>query len=96
MVQDGVPVGTTGGWAQLNLKPTPAWELGGGAGFDDPDDADLAAGSRLRNLALEGHLAWRKAPVVLGLELRHLRTRYAEPTGTLTATHVNLAAGFEF
>lgn len=96
MVRDGVPVGSTGGWAQLNLKPTPAWELGGGAGMDDPDDADLVAGSRLRNVAVEGHLAWRKAPVVLGLEVRHLRTRYAAPTGTLTATHVNLAAGFEF
>ena len=96
MVRDGVPVGATGGWAQLNLRPTPAWERGGGAGIDDPDDADLVTGSRLRNLALEGHLAWRKAPVVLGLEARHLRTRYAAPTGTLSATHLNLAAGFEF
>lgn len=96
MVRDGVPVRTSGGWVQLNLRPVTAWEIGGGGGIDDPDDADLAAASRLRNLALEGHLAWRRAPVVLGLEVRHLRTRYAGPIGTLAATHVNLAAGFEF
>jgi hypothetical protein len=96
MIRDGVPVHTTGGWAQLNLRPAPGWEIGGGGGLDDPDDADLLATSRLRNLSVEGHVAWRKAPAVLGLEVRGLRTRYADPVGTRKATHVNLAAGFEF
>ena len=68
----------------------------GGGGIDDHDDADLNVGSRLRNVSVEGHLLWRKAPVVLGLEVRGLRTRYAAPSGTLGATHFNLAAGFEF
>jgi hypothetical protein len=33
---------------------------------------------------------------VVGVELRHLRTRYREPVGDLTATQVNLGMGFEF
>jgi hypothetical protein len=96
MVRDGVPVHATGGWGQVNLRPSVGWELGGGAGIDDPDDADLGVGSRLRNVAVEGHLHWRKAPVVLGFEVRKLRTRYAAPVGTLGATHLNFAVGFEF
>ena len=96
MVVDGVPVRTVGGWAQLNLRPTEQWEIGGGGGIDDPDDEDLGDVSRLRNLAIEGHVTWRKLPAVVGLEVRHLRTRYREPLGDLTATHINLGMGFEF
>ena len=96
MVRDGVPVRTSGGWVQLNLGPSIAWEVGAGFGLDDPDDADLNPESRRRNLAFSGHLHWRRAPAVLGLEVRGIRTRYATPVGTLGATHVNLAAGFEF
>ena len=96
MVRDGVPVRTTGGWGQVLVRPSASWEIGGGAGIDDPDDVDLNADSRLRNASLEGHLLWRKAPIVLGLEVREIRTRYAPPLETLGATHINLAAGFEF
>jgi hypothetical protein len=96
MVRDGVPVRTVGGWGQLNLRPTEQWEIGGGAGIDDPDDEDLGDASRLRNLALEGHVTWRRLPAVVGVEVRHLRTRYREPVGDLTATHINLGMGFEF
>jgi hypothetical protein len=95
MIRDGVPVRTKGGWVQLNLRPG-IWELGGGVGIDDPDDADLEPGSRFRNLAFEGHLSWRRAPVVVGLEVRELRTRYAPDADDLSATHLNLALGFEF
>ena len=96
MVRDGVPVHTTGGWGQLNLRPVVGCEIGAGVGLDDPDDIDLDVTSRLRNLSVEGHLLWRQAPVVLGVEARRLRTRYAAPIGTIGATHLNLAAGFEF
>ncbi|HEX6668822.1 MAG TPA: hypothetical protein VF061_04660 [Gemmatimonadales bacterium] len=96
MVRDGVPVRSIGGWAQLNLRPSVRWEIGGGAGIDDPDDDDLGDASRLRNLAVEGHVTWRRLPAVLGVEVRHLRTRYREPVGDLTATQVNLGMGFEF
>ncbi|MGH7525768.1 MAG: hypothetical protein ACREMX_03600 [Gemmatimonadales bacterium] len=96
MVRDGVPVRTKGGWFQLNLRPSRSIEVGGGAGLDDPDDEDLDVPSRLRNVAFEGHLVWRHAPAVVGLEVRGIRTRYAPPLGTLSAAHVNLGAGFEF
>jgi hypothetical protein len=72
------------------------WEIGGGLGIDDPDDDDLLPTSRLRNLSFEGHLIWRPAPLVLGAEVREIRTRYADPVGTRSATHANLAVGFEF
>jgi len=98
MVRAGVPVHSKGGWVQINLRPAPApgLELGGRAGIDDPDDEDLDGFSRLRNRAVEAHVAWRHAPVVVGLEVRRLQTDYAPPAGTRSATHVNLAAGFEF
>jgi hypothetical protein len=96
MVVDGVPVRTKGGWLQLNVKPSPRWEIGAGAGVDDPDDEDLLPTSRLRNVAFEGHLLWRYLPVVLGLEVREIRTLYADPVGTRSAPHANLGAGFQF
>ena len=74
---DSAVVSTTGGWIQLNVRPGGGWEIGGGAGMDDPDDADLdPATQRLRNLAVEGHASWRRAPAVLGAEVRWLQTRY--------------------
>jgi hypothetical protein len=92
---DSAVVHTTGGWIQLNVRPAPPWEIGAGLGVDDPDDTDLDPTSqRLRNIAVEGHVSWRRQPVVLGAELRRLRTRYG--TGSVGATHVNVAAGFEF
>jgi hypothetical protein len=94
---DSAVVATRGGWAQLNVRPAVVWEIGVGAGLDDPDDADLVpTAQRLRNLAIEGHTTWRHAPIVLGAELRLLRTRYGAGLGTVKATHFNLAAGFEF
>jgi hypothetical protein len=94
---DSAAVNTTGGWVQLNLKPTAAWEIGGGAALDDPDDADLnQTTQRLRNLAVEGHASWRQEPVVIGVELRRLETRYGVSPSDAGATHVNLALGFEF
>jgi hypothetical protein len=95
MVRNGVPVRTKGGWVQLNLKPSRALELGGGAGIDDPDDEDLVASSRLENTAFEGHVIWRHRPAVVGVELREIRTKYGT-AGTQSATHVNLGIGFEF
>jgi len=94
---DSAVVATRGGWAQLNVKPVIEWELGAGMGLDDPNDADLIpATQRLRNLAVEGHTTWRRAPIVLGAEVRLLRTRYGAGLGMVKATHFNLAAGFEF
>jgi hypothetical protein len=96
MVRNGVAVGSKGGWVQLNVKPNAAIEVGVGGGIDDPDDEDLVATSRLRNTAVEGHVVWRQRPAVVGLEVRGIRTRYAPPAETQSATHVNLGVGFEF
>jgi hypothetical protein len=92
---DSAAVSTTGGWLQLNARPPGGWEAGVGGAMDDPDDGDLIqASQRLRNVALEGHATWRRAPAVLGAEVRWLQTRYA--AGDLNGTQVNLAMGFEF
>ena len=96
MVRDGAPVRTTGGWIQLSLRPSTAWEIGGGFGMDDPNDEDLIPASRLRNRSVEGHLLWRRAPLVIGATVRDIRTRYADPVGSRSATQANLAVGFEF
>lgn len=94
--KDSIPVRTSGGWFQLNVRPSEMWEVGAGAGVDDPNDDDLdPAIARLRNLALEGHAVWRLAPIVVGGEVRRLRTRYSA-LGDVGATQVNLAVGFEF
>jgi len=94
---DSTAVNTTGGWVQLNLRPSSAWEIGAGAALDDPDDEDLdATTQRLRNLAIEGHASWRSAPAVIGAEVRHLKTRYGTSASDVGATHFNLAVGFEF
>lgn len=92
---NGVAVRTRGGWAQLLIKPTPEWELGGGYGIDDPQDADLVtATSRLKNQTVEGHLHWRPSPLILGVEYRHINTTYS--AGSAKAGHLNLALGAEF
>lgn len=93
--QNGVPVRTRGGWAQLLVKPTAEWELGGGYGIDDPRDADLiTATMRLKNQTFEGHIHWRPSPLILGLEYHHITTTYAP--GKATAGHLNLALGAQF
>jgi hypothetical protein len=92
-----VPVRSKGGWAQLNFKPIPQFELGGGYGFDNPDDADLnLVLARLKNVAWEGHVHWRPRPLAFGAEFRRIETTYATPFDRLWVNHVNVAAGFEF
>lgn len=89
----GVPVRTVGGWTQVNIRPIRHVMFGGGCGIDDPDDRDVPAGGRFRNLVCEGHVEWRPpGPLVFGFEYRRFSTRYQ--TGDFTATHLNLAAGY--
>jgi hypothetical protein len=92
-----VPVRTRGGWGQLLLRPSGGWELGASYGVDDPKDADLdVLTQRLRNETIGGHLHWRPAPLVLGIEYRRISTTYGPGVGKITAHHVNLALGAEF
>ncbi len=94
----GVPLRTKGGWGQLNFLPTGQLEIGGGAGIDDPNDADFAPGSgRLKNLSYEGHLIWRPSPIILGVEYRRHETTWGTAgVGKQINNHFNIAAGFEF
>jgi hypothetical protein len=92
---NGVPVHTSGGWAQVNFKPSSRVLLGAGYGVDDPRDSDLAAGSRLKNVVREAHIHVRPGgPFVFGFEYRRLETTYS--TGTLANDHLNLSMGIEF
>ena len=92
---NGVPVHTTGGWAQVNFKPTSRVLLGAGYGMDDPRDSDLPAGSRLKNVVREAHIHVRPGgPFVFGFEYRQLATTYS--TGVLGNDHLNFSAGIEF
>lgn len=92
----GVPVRSKGGWVQLNLRPQgTGWMWGGGCGLDDPDDADVTAAGRFKNFVCEGHLEWRpRGPMLFGIAYRRLETTYQ--AATITAGHVNLAAGYRF
>ncbi|MDP3911097.1 MAG: hypothetical protein Q8Q14_11970 [Gemmatimonadales bacterium] len=93
----GVPVRSKGGWVQLNVRPSAArWMVGGGCGLDDPDDADVTAAGRFKNVVCEGHIEWRPGggPMLFGLEYRRLETTYQ--AGTMSAGHINLAAGYRF
>ncbi|MDZ4865470.1 MAG: hypothetical protein SGJ01_18815 [Gemmatimonadota bacterium] len=92
---NGRTVRTIGGWGQLLIKPSAAVELGASFGIDDPKDADLdTTVQRLKNRTIGGHIHWRPAPLVLGLEYRQIETTYG--AGKVKLGHVNLAVGAEF
>lgn len=91
----GDPLKSTGGWAQVNLKPSTRFEFGAGYGFDDPDDAVLGASARKKNAQTTAHLHLRPAgPIILGFEYRRLETTYT--SGPLVNDHFNIAIGFVF
>jgi hypothetical protein len=93
---NNVPVRTHGGWAQLNFIPQPEIEIGGGAGMDDPNDADLdVTTARLKNISYEGHLHLKPGPLLVALEFRRVETTYG-PLGKLFVNHFNLGMGFRF
>jgi hypothetical protein len=92
---NGVPVRSRGGWAQLNVRPSAVLEVGGGAGLDDPDEADLPATGRGRNVVFSGHLHYRPGGgLLLGFEFRRIETTYA--AGRLSGNHLNWFAGVAF
>lgn len=96
---EGAPLKSTGGWAQLNAKAGPRWELGAGFGVDDPRGSTTDKASTAfkdRNAQYGGRVQWRHAPAVVALEYRHLATTYGGGIGERTATHLNLAMGVEF
>ena len=87
----GAALRTTGGWAQVNVRPTFGMRVGAGCGVDHPE----AGAARRRNDACAAYATVRPAgPLFVGMELRRIRTGYA--AARYTNDHVTLAAGFEF
>jgi hypothetical protein len=73
---------TTGGWAQVTLKPCEKIFANLGAGIDNPRNGDLAAGTqRSMNLMAYGNLNYRVGPsLVVTLEPSYMRTGYLNLT----------------
>ena len=95
----GAPLLDQGGWAQLDLRATPAASLGGGCGVADPRARRPATGAlRTRNVACEAHLLFRPAgPLFVGIEARRMETTWvAAGDRKFVSDHFNLALGFEF
>jgi hypothetical protein len=90
-----VPVRSRGAWIQVDIHPGAGWQLGGGYGVDDPNDADLPNTGRGRNVTYAGHLIWQPGGGLLfGTEWRRIATTYAG--GTLAVHHVNWYTGLAF
>ena len=70
-------IGTKGGYVNVLWTLAPRWSLVLGAGMDDPDDDDLAAGNRSRNTSLFGNVRYRiTKQVIVGLEVDRMATDY--------------------
>ncbi len=87
----GAPLTDTAGWLQLNAQVSPTLLAGAGCGTDRVHGATA---ERKRNSVCAAHAQWRPAqPLLLSLEWRDLRTRYA--SGLMRGSHLNLGLGIE-
>ena len=87
----GEPVRTTGGWAQLNLRPADLVGLGAGCGADHP----RGTLPRRRNDACALYVAVEPVGAFqVGAEVRRLRTEHA--SGRYTSDHVTLTLAWGF
>lgn len=91
----GGPVRSNGGWGQINIRPTFSWEIGGGAGIDDPEEAFLTPSQRGRNMIFEGHVHHRPGGgLIVGAAFRRIETTYL--AGKVAGNHVNAFVGLAF
>ena len=68
-------IASRGGWGQLKATFSPEWSATAGAGFDDPDNGDLASGMRSMNRWIFGNLTYAMNDAVsFMLEAEHLKT----------------------
>jgi hypothetical protein len=85
------PLTDTAGWLQLNAQLSPSLIAGGGCGTDR---VHASTADRKRNSVCAVHTQWRPAqPLLLSLEWRTFRTRYA--AGLARGSHLNLGLGIE-
>jgi hypothetical protein len=72
----GQEVRSQGGWFELGAKPAKWFSVHGGFSFDDPRDADLAAGARAKNEIW--YLAFRGMfdPIEIGFDYLNWTTKY--------------------
>ncbi|RJP18382.1 MAG: hypothetical protein C4527_29040 [Candidatus Omnitrophota bacterium] len=70
-------IAATGGWAALSTGPWSKWTFTSGVTIDDPQNSDLNAGDRTRNMSIFGNAfyAWSEA-VQWGLEVSYWDTKY--------------------
>ena len=70
-------IASRGAWLALKWKAAPRWTLATGAAFDDPKNADLAAGMRSFNTTGFVNAWYRlRKPLAIGLELSYWNTEY--------------------
>jgi hypothetical protein len=75
--QRAFAIGSTGGWGELAVRGGRGLQAHLGASVDDPDDADLVAGSRSRDRAVWGTLLKDfGSGLSSGVEISHWETRY--------------------
>jgi hypothetical protein len=97
----GEEIHSKGFWAAASIRPTiqalSAWELNIGAGVDDPDNEDLAVGSRSRNLSEFVNLSYDFGKgVSVGAEFMHMETDYLGEDDPAKANRVQLSLIYKF
>jgi hypothetical protein len=74
-------VRSRGGWASLTFGPYTHWSFNVGASLDDPEDADLQDGARIRNESIFGNAFYKVTDAVdMGFEVSQWQTDYKNGT----------------
>ncbi len=97
----GEEIHTKGFWAAASVRPTSpglsSWELNTGLGLDDPDNDDLSAGDRSRNLSEFVNLSYDFGRgVSAGVEYMHLETDYLGQDDPAKANRVQMSLIYKF
>lgn len=72
----GREISSTGGFAELGVKPLPWWTISGGYSTDDPQNSDLPVGGRAANQIWYVANRFTFDPVEFGIDYLYWRTRY--------------------
>jgi hypothetical protein len=76
---NGREVRSLGGWGEIVWLPVQWVTLSAGGSVDDPDDADVDSGGRVKNWAAWGAVKWRPwKPFQVGVEYIHWVTSYKD------------------